>query len=51
MKTGMFALALGLLVLRWLPALPSGAGLLAMLILALMLLPFRTYPVAFFWSA
>lgn len=48
MKTGMFALALGLLVLRWLPALPSGAGLLAMLILALMLLPFRTYPVAFF---
>ncbi|PRA34180.1 DNA internalization-related competence protein ComEC/Rec2 [Pseudomonas poae] len=48
MKTGMFALALGLLVLRWLPALPSTGWLLVMLVLALMLLPFRTYPLAFF---
>lgn len=48
MKTGMLALALGLLALRWLPVLPPGAGLLAMLVLALMLLPFRSYPVAFF---
>ena len=38
MKTGMLALALGLLALRWLPVLPPGAGLLAMLVLALMLL-------------
>lgn len=48
MKTGMFALALGLLALRFLPALPSFGWLLAMLLLALMLLPFRTSPLAFF---
>ena len=48
MKTGMLALALGLLTLRWLPALPPGAVLLAMMVLALMLLPFRSYPLAFF---
>ncbi|WP_141688978.1 DUF4131 domain-containing protein, partial [Pseudomonas sp. 24 E 13] len=44
----MFALALGLLTLRFLPALPPTGWLLAMLVLALMLLPFRTYPLAFF---
>lgn len=44
----MFALALGLLALRCLPALPPVGWLLAMLVLALMLLPFRTYPLAFF---
>ena len=48
MRTGMFALALGLLTLRFLPALPPMAVLLAMPVLALMLLPFRTYPLAFF---
>ncbi|MGA9700307.1 DNA internalization-related competence protein ComEC/Rec2 [Pseudomonas sp.] len=48
MKTGMFALGVGLLSLRFLPALPSGGWLLAMLVMALMLLPFRTYPLAFF---
>ncbi len=48
MKTGMFALGLGLLSLRFLPALPGGLWLLAMLVAALMLLPFRTYPLAFF---
>ncbi|MBT2373956.1 DNA internalization-related competence protein ComEC/Rec2 [Pseudomonas fluorescens] len=48
MRTGMFALAVGLLVLRFLPALPSTGWLLAMPMLALMLLPFRTYPLAFF---
>ena len=42
MKTGMFALALGLLALRFLPALPTTGWLIAMLVLALMLLPFRT---------
>lgn len=44
----MFALALGLLTLRFLPALPATGWLLAMVVLALMLLPFRTYPLAFF---
>ncbi|MET0612939.1 MAG: DNA internalization-related competence protein ComEC/Rec2 [Pseudomonas caspiana] len=48
MRTGMFALALGLLALRFLPALPPLWLLLCMPVLALMLLPFRTYPVAFF---
>jgi competence protein ComEC len=44
----MFALALGLLALRWLPALPPAGWLLAMLVLALMMLPWRSYPLAFF---
>ncbi|WP_262377504.1 DNA internalization-related competence protein ComEC/Rec2 [Pseudomonas poae] len=48
MKTGMFALALGLLALRFLPALPATGWLLAMSVLALMLLPFRTFALAFF---
>ncbi|MGZ0713607.1 DNA internalization-related competence protein ComEC/Rec2 [Pseudomonas palleroniana] len=48
MRTGMFALALGLLTLRWLPALPPVGWVLAMLVLALMLLPWRSYPLAFF---
>lgn len=48
MKKGMFALALGLLALRFLPALPSMGWLIAMPVLALMMLPFRTYPLAFF---
>lgn len=48
MRTGMFAFALGLLTLRFLPALPSVGWLLAMAVLALMLLPFRTYLLAFF---
>jgi competence protein ComEC len=44
----MFALALGLLALRFLPELPPVWLLLSMPVLALMLLPFRTYPLAFF---
>ena len=48
MRTGMLALALGLLTLRFLPALPPVWSLLVMPVVALMLLPFRTYPVAFF---
>ncbi|NWC49381.1 DNA internalization-related competence protein ComEC/Rec2 [Pseudomonas edaphica] len=47
MRTGMFAFGLGLLSLRFLPALPATTWLLAMLVVALMLLPFRTYPLAF----
>lgn len=48
MRTGMVALALGLLVLRFLPALPPVWLMLLMPVVALMLLPFRTYPLAFF---
>lgn len=48
MKTGMFALALGLLALRFLAELPTTGWLIAMLVLVLMLLPFRTSPLAFF---
>lgn len=48
MRTGMFALALGMLLLRFLPQLPPTWLLLTMPIVALMLLPFRTYPLAFF---
>ncbi|PYY69592.1 DNA internalization-related competence protein ComEC/Rec2 [Pseudomonas jessenii] len=48
MRTGMMALALGLLTLRFLPALPPVWLWLAMPVASLMLLPFRTYPVAFY---
>ncbi|WP_322616166.1 DNA internalization-related competence protein ComEC/Rec2 [Pseudomonas sp. BIC9C] len=48
MRTGMMALALGLLTLRFLPALPPVWLLLAMPVAGLMLLPFRTYPLAFY---
>ncbi|WP_395606872.1 DNA internalization-related competence protein ComEC/Rec2 [Pseudomonas sp. B22129] len=48
MRTGMFAFGLGLLSLRFLPALPPTGWLLAMPVMALMLLPWRTYPLAFF---
>lgn len=48
MRSAMLALAAGLLALGFLPALPPGWLLLSMAILALMLLPFRTHPVAFF---
>ncbi|POA21424.1 DNA internalization-related competence protein ComEC/Rec2 [Pseudomonas sp. FW300-N1A1] len=48
MRTGMLALALGLLTLVFLPVLPSVGLLLLLAVLALMLLPFRTYALAFF---
>lgn len=48
MRTGMLGLAAGLLALGFLPVLPPGWWLLPMAMLALMLLPFRTHPVAFF---
>ncbi|MBV6822745.1 DNA internalization-related competence protein ComEC/Rec2 [Pseudomonas sp. PD9R] len=48
MRTGMMALALGLLALRFLPALPPVGLLLLLPVVALMLLPFKTYPLAFF---
>lgn len=48
MRTGMMALALGLLALRFLPVLPPVWLWLSMPVAGLMLLPFRTYPAAFF---
>lgn len=48
MRTGMLALAMGLLALRFLPALPPVWLLVLMPVVALTLLPFRTYPLAFF---
>lgn len=48
MRTGMIALSLGLLALRFLPALPPVGLWLLMPVVGLMLLPFRTYPLAFF---
>lgn len=51
MRTGMIALALGLVVLRFLPALPPTWLVLLMPILALMLLPFRTIHWHCFCSA
>lgn len=48
MRTGMLAFALGLLALRFLPVLPPVWLVLLLPVLALMLLPFRTYPLAFF---
>lgn len=48
MRKGMMALALGLLTLRFLPALPPVWLWLAMPVAGLMLLPFRTYPLAFY---
>lgn len=47
MRTGMLALAMGLLTLRFLPQLPPGWLLGLMPLLALMALPFRSYPLAF----
>jgi competence protein ComEC len=44
----MIALALGLLSLRLLPALPAGWVLLVLPVVGLMLLPFRSYPLALF---
>ncbi|SDO50944.1 competence protein ComEC [Pseudomonas reinekei] len=48
MRTGMMALALGLLALRFLPALPPVGLWWLMPVAGLMLLPFKTYPAAFF---
>ncbi|WP_248804600.1 DNA internalization-related competence protein ComEC/Rec2 [Pseudomonas sp. MWU13-2100] len=48
MRTGMLALAAGFVALRFLPQLPPGGLLLVLPVLGLMLLPFRTYPLALF---
>ncbi|KAB0499069.1 DNA internalization-related competence protein ComEC/Rec2 [Pseudomonas vancouverensis] len=48
MRTGMMALALGLLTLRFLPVLPPVWLWLLLPVLGLMCLPFRSYPVAFY---
>ena len=59
MRIGMFALLAGLLLLRWLPALPSSGCVGLMLVAGIVLLPFRGYPLGLFllglswacWSA
>ena len=48
MRTGIFALVAGLLVLRFLPALPPLWLLAVLAVVGLMLLPFRSYPIALF---
>ena len=48
MRTGMMALALGLLILRFLPVLPPVWLWMLLPVIGLMLLPFRSYPLAFF---
>ena len=48
MRTGMIALALGLLCLRWLPALPSVGVWVALILLGLCCLPSRAYPLGCF---
>ncbi|WP_449439301.1 MULTISPECIES: DNA internalization-related competence protein ComEC/Rec2 [Pseudomonas] len=48
MRTGMMALALGLLALRFLPVLPPVWLWLVLPVVGLMVFSFRTYPVAFF---
>lgn len=48
MRTGMLALALGLLTLRFLPVLPPGWLLVLMLLVGLMLLPWRFYPLGLY---
>lgn len=47
MRTGMMALAVGLLVAVCMPALPPVWLMLLLPVVALMLLPFRSYPLAF----
>lgn len=46
MRTGMMALAVGLLAPMFLPALPPVGLLLVLPVVGLMLLPFRSYPLA-----
>ena len=48
MRTGILALVAGLLVLRFLPALPPLWLLAVLPVAGLMLLPFRSYPIALF---
>ncbi|MCF5067953.1 DNA internalization-related competence protein ComEC/Rec2 [Pseudomonas syringae] len=48
MRTGMVALAVGLLLAVFLPALPPVGLIVVLPVLGLMLLPFRSYPLAFF---
>ena len=48
MRTGILALVAGLLVLRFLPGLPPSWLLALLPVTGLMLLPFRSYPIALF---
>lgn len=48
MRIGLFALAAGLLLLRFVPALPSSNWLLSLSLLGLLLLPLRSYAFGLF---
>jgi competence protein ComEC len=48
MRVGMLALIAGLLLLRWLPELPSSGWLVVMALSGAALLPWRTYPLGLF---
>src|SRR5690606_12467298 len=48
MRTGLIALCGGLLCLRFLPALPPAAALVALAVVGVALLPTRGYPLALF---
>ena len=51
MRIGLFALAAGLLLLRFVPALPSSNWLLSLSLLGLLLLPLRSlHLVCFCWA-
>lgn len=48
MRTGMLALAMGLLALRWVTVLPPAWLLLVLVLVGVLLLPWRSYPLGFF---
>ena len=48
MRTALLALVAGMLLLRFLPSLPSPWALLLMLVGGILLLPWRSYPIALF---
>ncbi len=48
MRTGMLALAMGLLALRWMAVLPPTWLLLVLVLVGVLLLPWRSYPLGFF---
>lgn len=48
MRTGMLALAMGLLALRWMAVLPPTWLLLVLVLVGVLLLPWRSYPFGFF---
>ena len=45
MRVAMLALVIGMVLIRWMPALPSTAWLIGLAVSGLLLLPLRVYPV------